>query len=80
MTTNSSFLRKKATELARRALYEKFSGGVRGKEMIITSTRISSEIKTEFFGYKLVPVGNYHVGQIIQNNDGSVTTVEDILN
>jgi hypothetical protein len=79
MTTNNTFLRKKATELAKRALYEKFSGGLNGKEMLITSTRISSEIKTEFFGYKLVTSGTFSVGQRIQNPDGTVTTVEDIL-
>ncbi len=79
MTTSNTFLRKKATELARRALYEKYRGGMNGKVMVITSTRINKEIKTEFFGYKLVDNGLYNVGQTITNEDGTTTRVEDIL-
>jgi flagellar hook assembly protein FlgD len=80
MTKSNTLLRKKAKELAKRALYEKFKEGLDGKEMIITSTKINKKIKTEFFGYKLVSSGVYSVGQRIDNPDGTTTTVEDILN
>ncbi|MCH2084111.1 MAG: hypothetical protein MK226_17070 [Saprospiraceae bacterium] len=79
MTTSNTFLRKKARELARRALNENLRGELKGKEMLITSTKISEEIKKDFFGYKLVSSGVYSIGQRIKNPDGTITTVEDIL-
>lgn len=47
--------------------------------VIITSTKLSSDGKAESFGFRFEKMGTIGIGKTINNDDGSISTVEAIM-
>ena len=61
-------------------LEEQYKGNVQGKEAVITVTAIRNEYGvSEVYGYEFASTGTYSKGQVIQNEDGSITRIAAIL-